>query len=713
MSSSLFHPHWYRVADLHPRLRGHITTRRLVVRKQVWYVLSDPADGRHFRLNPVAYRFVGLCDGQRSVQQVWDLMSEALGDSAPTQGELIGILGRLSEGGLLQSEALPDVDVMFENRSVRREQQRWSQLNPLFFRVRLMDPTPWLQRFDPWLGRLFGPAVVALWLALVLTASLLAAMNWPALTAHAAERVASPMFALLGWICYPFIKALHELGHALAIRRWGGQVSKVGITLLLLMPIPWVDASAASAFRFRRRRLIVSAAGIMVELLLAALALFLWLNVEPGKLKDIALAVMLVAGVSTVLFNGNPLMRYDGYFILADAIDLPNLAPRSSNYWAHLIRKRLFGEDNDPPVLAPGERPWLLFYGIASLAYRVFISFAIVLWLSGISAFLAGLAGLILLLTFFVKPGMTLYRAITGATDGARQSRRARRAGLAVAVSAVLLLFVLPLPMRIVADGLVWLPENARVRPETEGFVVRLLVADGSQVTAGQPLLELQDDELVAERDRLFAQLAKIQSEQFGVLTREPGKARNLGEEMESVQAAIALNETRLQNLVVRAGSAGRLVIPRPDDLPGTFVPRGRDVGYILADTAARVRAVVSQQDVDLVRERMRGATVWLNETATSTDSRPERDMPSATVRLPSAALGERGGGAIAVDAKDEKGETAAEPVFLVELELPDRRLERVGARAEVRFDLGYEPAAPQMWRRLRQTFISHFTQTG
>lgn len=713
MSTSLFHPHWYRVADLHPRLRGHVATRRQVVRDQVWYVLSDPADGRHFRLNPVAYRFIGHCDGERSVQEVWNLMNESLGEAAPTQGELLGILGRLSEAGLLQAEVMPDVDVMFENHSVRREKQRWSQLNPLFFRVHLMDPGPLLQLFEPWLGRLFSRGTLALWLFVILSAGLLAAMNGPALASHAGERVASPMFALLGWFAYPFIKALHELGHALAIRRWGGTVSKVGITLLLLMPIPWVDASAASAFRQRGHRLVVSAAGIMVELLLAAFALLLWLAVEPGTIKDAALAVMLVAGVSTLFFNGNPLMRYDGYFILSDAVDLPNLAPRSTSYWVHLVRKRLFGEDRDAPILAPGERPWLLFYGIASLAYRVVISLAIVLWLSGISALLAGLASLILVFTYFVKPAIGFARNVASAMEGPRQTRRARLLGAGAVAAAALALFILPLPMRIVADGLVWLPENARVRPETEGFVVSLLAEDGSQVSAGQPLLELRDDELLAERDRLYAKLSKIQSEQFGVLVREPGKARNLAEEMESLQAALALNETRLQNLVVRAGSNGRLVIPRQDDLPGTFVPRGKEVGYILADGNSRVRAVLSQQDVALVQERMRGADVWLSESAGSVASKPERDTPAATVRLPSAALGERGGGGIAVDAKDEKGETALEPVFLVELELPETRLTRVGARAEVRFDLGYEPVAQQAWRRLRQTFLTHFVQTG
>ncbi len=713
MSSSLLHPHWYRVADLHPRLRSHVTTRRLVVRGQVWYVLTDPADGRHFRLNPVAYRFVGFCDGQRSVREIWNFMCDALGDAAPTQGEVIGILARLSEGGLLQSEALPDVDVMFENRSVRKEKQRWSQLNPLFFRVRLGDPSPWLQIFDPWLKPLFTPAMAVAWLALVLIAGLLAAMHWPALSAHAAERVASPTFALLAWLCYPFIKALHELGHALAIRRWGGRVGQVGITLLFLMPIPWVDASAASVFRFRRRRLIVSAVGIMVELALAAFALLLWLAVEPGLLRDAALAVMLIAGVSTLFFNGNPLMRYDGYFILADVLDLPNLAPRSASYWAHLFRKWLYGEDREAPALAPGERSWLLFYGIASLAYRVFIAFAIVLWLAGISALLAGIAALILAFGFFLLPGGRFLRNVTGNVQGARQGRRARRIAWTAATAALLGLFVLPWPAQVIADGVVWLPDNARVRPETEGFVVRLLAEDGSQVSVGQPLVELQDDELAAERDRLFAQLAKLRSEQFGSLVREPGRARNLAEALESVQAALALNETRMQALVVRAGSSGRLVIPRPADLPGSFVPRGHDIGFILADTTTTVRAAVAQQDIGLVRERLRGARVWLEESATALDARPQRDQPAATAKLPSIALGERGGGRIPVAAGDEKGETAAEPHFLVDLDLPDRRPIRVGARAEVRFDLGYEPVARQVWRRVRQTFLTQLTQAG
>lgn len=184
-------------------------------------------------------------------------------------------------------------------------------------------------------------------------------------------------------------------------------------------------------------------------------------------------------------------------------------------------------------------------------------------------------------------------------------------------------------------------------------------------------------------------------------------------EEVESLQAAIALNATRIENLTIRAGTAGRLVILRQDDLPGRFIPRGADVGFILADTAPRLRAILPQQDVDLVRERMRGAEAWLSESASVHPLRGGRNTPAATTRLPSRALGDRGGGAVPTESKDADGLTAHDPVFLVDFDVPDLRLARVGARAQVRFDLGYEPLVERIWRRLRQTFLSQFVRTG
>ena len=713
MESPLLHPDWYRIADLHPHLRGHVRIHRQMVRGQVWYVLSDPADGRHFRLNPTAYRFVGLCDGRRSVAEVWEQMNVTLGEDAPTQGDLVEILARLADGELLQTEVLPDVDVMFENRSVRRDKQRWSQLNPLFFRIGLLDPQPYLHAFDPWLKPLFGTVALVLWLALLALAGLLAAMHWPELAAHAGDRASSPGFLILTWLAYPLIKSLHELGHALAIRRWGGEVRKVGITLLLLMPIPWVDASASTAFRFRGNRLVVSAAGIMVELFLAILALGLWLLLEPGTARDAALAVMLIAGLSTLFFNGNPLMRYDGYFILVDAFDLPNLAARSASHWTWLIKHRLLGLEAEAPNPAPGERAWLLGYAPASLLYRAVLSMAIVHWLIGVSAPLAVIAGAILVWTFFVGPGLKLYQDIWRGGDDSRASRRARRLASVLGVAGGLVLLALPLPFRVVADGIVWLPENARVRPETEGHLVAVLAIDGERVTAGQPLLALSDPDLLAERDRLYARLAQFQSEQYGVLLREPERARNLAEEIESLHAGLRLNETRQAQLVLRAGSAGQLVLTHPADLPGRYLARGTEVGYILADGPMRARVLLPQQDIALVRERLREVRVWLLESSGALGAELERAQPAATRQLPSPALGDRGGGDIATDPADKDGLTAQEPFFVVDLLIPEAPPRRIGGRVEARFDLGFEPLAARLWRWVQQMFLSQMSAGG
>ena len=155
--------------------------------------------------------------------------------------------------------------------------------------------------------------------------------------------------------------------------------------LLVLMPVPYVDASSASAFREKRKRMVVGAAGIMVELFLAALAMFVWLDVEPGPVRALAFNVMLIGGVSTLLFNGNPLLRFDGYYVLADLIEIPNLGHALAAV-SRLSGPALPLRRHATPrrrARRTGERAWFLFYGIASFVYRMFIMFVIILFIAG------------------------------------------------------------------------------------------------------------------------------------------------------------------------------------------------------------------------------------------------------------------------------------------------------------------------------------------
>ena len=344
MSESIFSSSWYRVADLKPLLRAHTRIHRHEYLGEIWYVLQDPLSGRFYRFSTSAYQLIGLFDGKRSVHEAWELAAERLGDDAPGQEEVIRLLSQLHSADVLQTDVPPDSVELFQ-RYQRQERMRWKQRlwSPLALRFPLFDPEKLLNAWLPLVRPLFGWLGFLAWLGIVIAGVFVAAMHWPELTENFADRVLAPQNLFLLWLTYPLVKALHEFGHAFATKVWGGEVHEIGIMLLVFMPVPYVDASAASAFKEKHKRMIVGAMGIMTELLLAVLALFIWLSAEHGMVRGFAYNVMLIGGVSTLFFNGNPLLRFDGYYVLADALEMPNLGKRSHQYLGYLIQRYWFG----------------------------------------------------------------------------------------------------------------------------------------------------------------------------------------------------------------------------------------------------------------------------------------------------------------------------------------------------------------------------------
>ncbi|HCZ14307.1 MAG: coenzyme PQQ biosynthesis protein PqqD [Candidatus Accumulibacter phosphatis] len=288
---------WYRVAALRPQLRAHARIQRQRFRGQAWYVLHDSAAGKLHRFSPAAYRVIQLMDGERTLAAIWDEVAAAAGAAAPTQDEVIRLLAQLHAGDLLQADLPPDVEELAERGRKQKRQKLWqSFINPMSIRIPLWDPDHFLNRSWPLLKGLFGPLGLSLWLLVVLPALLLAGLHWHELTANLSDQVLATRNLLLLWLVYPLLKALHELGHAYAVKSGEGEVHEMGIMLLVLAPIPYVDATAAGAFRSKWSRALVGAAGILVELFLAGIAMFVWVLVEPGLLRAIAFNVLLVAG---------------------------------------------------------------------------------------------------------------------------------------------------------------------------------------------------------------------------------------------------------------------------------------------------------------------------------------------------------------------------------------------------------------------------------
>ena len=712
---SLFSSRWYRVAGLHPRLRGHVRVSRHVYRGQVWYLLQDTSSGRHHRVDESAFHFIGRMDGRRAVDEIWHALLNSLGERAPTQDETIEILCQLSDSGLLQCEITPDVAELFRRSLARGKKRRMSMLNPLSFRVPLFDPDALLERLAAAARLLFRPSVALVWGIVVLAALLSVLSNWDAIRSFAVVHMLTPRYLLLLWLCYPGIKVLHELGHGLAVKAWGGDVREMGLSLLLLVPVPFVDASAASAFPEKHRRVVVGAAGIMVELFLAALAAFVWLHVQDGTVRDIAFVTMLIGGMSTLLFNGNPLLRFDGYYVLSDLLDVPNLGPRANAYVGYLSQRRLLGvKSASSPVTGPGEGPVLFGYAVLAYAYRWFIAALIILWAGHFSLWTGMLAGAVVAATMVFKPLTGLWRFLTSAPQIARTRTRSMTVAGGVAVMLFVLLCVIPFPFATSAQGVVWLPEQARIRAGTDGFVTEVLAKDGQAVRTGDPILVLSDPDLIVERQRLQAAIMGLEVEFTREVARNTSRAKSISEDAAAKRAELAHVEKRLDSLRVVSRTGGTLVMPRALDLPGSFVAKGTVLANVLGPELISVKVAVPQEDAGLIRSDTRAVEVALADVpGPSLQARLTTEVPGATNQLPTAALGDRAGGPFVTDPADKEGLKTLEPVFLLDLRLTSKTLERVGGRAWLRFDHGARPLAFQWQRRMQQLFLKQFNPEG
>ncbi|MDB5804569.1 MAG: hypothetical protein JWN73_1891 [Betaproteobacteria bacterium] len=710
MNDALLSPLWYRAADLTPRLSPGVRLTRMQSRDRIWHVLGEPASGRQVRLNPSAYAFVGRCNGGRTANEIWAFLLEHLGEQAPTQDDILRVLSQLYAAQIIQFDSAPNLGALFAQRDDEGRKRRRKWINPLVIRVRLFDPTRLLNHLEPVLAIIPGGLFTLAWSILVVLGLGITATHYPALQADAMRLLQSSRAFLLFWLCFPLIKAVHELAHALAVRRFGGEVHEAGVTLMFFTPAPYVDASAANTFESRGLRAIVSAAGIFAELAIAALAVIAWSTIEQGTVRDILLVIILICGVSTLLVNGNPLLRFDGYYIFTDLLDLPNLALRSNAWWASTVRRLATGADNlANAALGSGERKWLILYAPASLIYRAVLMLGLLLWL-GQKSSLLGTLMLLFLAAWLFGTGLAIWRTFRGAGLSTASRQRARRVVGTAVVIAILLAFVLPLPNTFVAQGVVWPPENAQIRVDTPGFVENVAAHNGQAVATGQTVVTLLEPTLESEHERLVNELSGYESRQYFALLRDPTEAASVEKDIERTKAALDRNARQIEQLDVSARTAGTLVLPHEHDLPGSFTPRGAMVGYVLAPGAPNVRAVLPEADAQLIRGRVRHVDVL--EADLGSINRPAqslREMPAATNLLPSPALGDRAGGGFAIDPADKEGTRTRDPVFLIDMAVPGLAEERIGNRVWVRFDLGYAPLATQALRRGRQLFLRHF----
>ncbi len=711
MANQLYSSHWPRVAKIKPALCSHTKVHRHMYRGSNWFVIQDLAAGRVHRFTPSAYRIIAMMDGRRSVGQIWETVDEELGDDAPTQDDVVQLLAKLYAADLIRAETPTDTKELFKRLQQRRRQgmkQRF--MTPTAMRFALIDPDRLLGRLLPFLRPAFSVAGLAIWSCIVAIALILAGMHWSELTQNISDRVLSTQNLFLIWLVFPFLKLLHELGHGLAVKRWHGEVHEMGIMLLVFAPVPYVDASASAAFKDKRKRMVVGAAGIMVELLVAALAMFVWVAIEPGIVRSVAFNLMLIGGISTVFFNGNPLLRFDAYYVLADWLEMPNLAARSNKYIGYLVKKYAFGlAESESSATDSGERPWLGAYAVLSYVYRMIVMIGIVIFISQ-KFFIVGILLAIWVLTMQIA--LPLFRQVSFLlADPQLSTQRPRAIAIVSAISlSIVGSFVwMPVPLATSAEGVVWAPDKSEVRAGADGVVAELIAAPDGAVEAGAPLLQLEAPLLKYKVRISEAALLEATARYNALRTSEPVQAAMLLEEIATLREDLALARTRLDSLTVVSQANGKFLVQQPADLLSRYLRNGDVIGYIVDQSNSLVRVVVAQEDIALIREQTDEVWVRLvDQLDEPIKASVTRVVPAAMNRLPSAVLGTQGGGSVPTDPADEEGLRSLDGVFHLELEIPTS-VPRIGGRVYVRFDHGSEPLAQQAYRRMRQLFLRRF----
>lgn len=713
-SKKIFHESWYRLANQRVALRSTVRIHRQFFRGEKWYVLKDPFSNQYYRLQQSAYDFISRLNNRQTIEQVWQEMLSLDPDHAPGQGEVIQLLSQLHQANMLHYAQAEDSANLFERSAKKKQQQvKSTLLNILYLRLPLFDPHFFLKSIHPLIRLLVSRWSFVLWLILLGVGGKLALDHFDAL-AEGAHSALAPSNLFLLYVTGIFIKAFHEFGHACVVRRYGGEVHTVGIMFMLLAPLPYVDATAAWSFRSKRQRMLVGAGGMFFEFTLAALAMIVWANVGGGPAKAVAYNVLTIATITTLLFNANPLMKFDGYYILCDWLDTPNLQQHSLQHLKYLLERFLFRKhDAHTPALGWKDSTLFTSYGILSAAYKVVLFSGILITVSQHFLLLAVVMGVMLLFGWLVVPTFKFVKYLLG-PELVRVRFRAVLLTVAILGAIFAALALIPVPNTFTAPGILFAKHNDFTVNYTPGKVVAVKSSNGSVVFPGDTLLVLSNPEVQNQIQETKAALQEAQSKFYLALAETPENMDPLAKRITVLDEKLAQLLVDQSNLVVRAPIAGIWVSPDAISLQGRWLPKGDSLGEIIDTSGFQFVAAIPQDEVSrLFAKPTHGHLVKLKGDGYSTLQVDKiRSIPMEQSKLPSAALGWFGGGEVELSNTSGNPQQTAEPFYEVRAHVSgnaDHLMLMHGRSGKIRFHLGYKPLLPQLWRKLQQSMQKYY----
>ncbi|MCY2968627.1 MAG: efflux RND transporter periplasmic adaptor subunit [Planctomycetota bacterium] len=718
--------------------RADLVAQRVECQGGEYFVIKDPVTLKYFRLDPEHYHVLGLLDGRRSLDAIRDDLHIAFPYARPTLPELQSVVVDLHEKGLLASNRPGQGNVFIEKRDALLKKKIFGVFqNILSLRLPGWDPERTLKLLYPIVGWLYHPAAIAIQVAMIAASWVLLSINFDHF-----RRLLPEFQQFFGWpnllwlyLTLACTKILHELGHGLTCRHFGGECHEIGVIVLVFSPTLYCEVSDSWMLPNKWHRIAIGAAGMWVESVLAAFALFAWWFSTPGLFHHLCLNIFFVSTITTVIFNLNPLMRYDGYYMLSDFLEIPNLSEKANTLLRNTFAKVCLGvETREDPFMPQRGRHWFVLYSVASAIYRWVVLFGITLFLYtvlkpyklqsiGVALAWFSMAGIV------GNLGYTLYRLM--ATPRSEPLSRNRIGATLLVVAALVAgLLAIPLPWHVEAPFYVEPLDVVYVQTSVPGSIETIHVKAGDTVEEGDPLIDLVDPEKVLKLQELQTQLStqklEVQKQEaIGNHTAIVVAER----QRDSIEEQIAEFNQQIEMLKLKAPVAGVVVsMPRVEEPPGgvesldlhgwhgspldkvnvgaALEPR-TPVMCIAPDSNYQVILLVDQQDrgdlsvgteVEIRFDQLPGE-IWSGKVSKISPRHADFAPPSLTNKTGGdlTTVSDRQG-------RERLSSSAYEAVVVID-ENTDRL--RAGLRGRTRFSVGHRSSWQLIFRWLRHTF--HF----
>jgi putative peptide zinc metalloprotease protein len=558
------------------RLRNDLRIEPQLYGGEPCFIVKDPVSLAYFRFTPQEHDVLRLLTG-RTVAQVADAIERRLNRPRPSDRDLSEFLARLTTSGLVvhNGRGRGTSLLKFSRDTQQRKKRAWWR-SLLYIKFPGVDPEPFLRWLHPrvrWLYSRAGVTAAALLVLFAFAFTLVRIDEFvDRVRAESLEQFFSVQTVFWLWVALGVSKVLHELGHGVTCKHFGGECHDMGMLLLIFCPCLYCDASDAWTMPSKWRRIAISAGGIYVELIIASLASLVWWHTQPGVVHSIALALMTICSINTVFVNANPLLRFDGYYILSDLLEVPNLRQKSRDALYAFVRRNLFGIS--PPAkfawLSPGRRRLFLTYAITSWVYRWLLCLSI-LWffytalrpyrLGSVSVALAIAVAARMLISPLVRELPSMLRSPHPATR-----RRWGRVFVSVAVLAGIAAAIVlaPLPHRVPGVLIVQGTGQQPVHAVIAGRLDEVAVDGGKPVRQGDVLARLSNPGLELEIQKLEAELRRLELTAVKHAAMErPGEEQATHELLQRTREELAARRDQWERLTVRAACDGRIVPAR------------------------------------------------------------------------------------------------------------------------------------------------------